>query len=154
MKRRDAGRRAAAVAVVWIVLAAMPASAQTMKVTAQSIPIPTDDEPQELTEVSYGSTWSVGYTSIRLQIKSKAEDAEVIAAWTPIGTNSRPRPEWTRVTVLVLDADGKVISKANKAVMIRSGGEPREVELATKVKAEDWAKAERVEVQAHFFIAT
>jgi hypothetical protein len=128
--------------------------AQAMKVAAQSIPIPSDDKPHELTEVRYGASWTVDFRSIRLEIGSQADADKVEASWTVTGVNSRSRPTRAQLSVILLDADGKAVATAKKSLMVRPGGEPYEYEIKMKVKQRDWQRAERVKLQANFFIAS
>lgn len=133
---------------------AAPVAGQAMKVAAQSIPMPTDDEPQPLTEVRYGATWTVEFDSIKLDVESEAGAEKVEAVWTVTGVNSRPRPTRAQLTVILLSADGKTVASARKSLMVKPGGEPHEYVLEMKVKREDWEGAERVKLQANFFIAS
>jgi hypothetical protein len=68
--------------------------------------------------------------------------------------NSRPRPTRAQLSVILLDGEGKAISTAKKALMVKPGGEPQEYEIEMKVKRADWEQAKRVKLQANFFIAS
>lgn len=154
MKRCVLARAGIAVAMLWMLAVAAPAMAQAMKVAAESIPMPTDEKPHPLTEVRYGTTWAVEFNSIRLDITSQPGADKVEAQWTVTGVNSRSRPTRAQLTVILLDHDGKTVSSVKKALMVKPGGEPYEYVLETKVKQKDWELAERVKLQANFFIAS
>lgn len=137
-----------------ILLPAAQAEAQAMKVAAQSIPMPADEEPCPLTEVFYGVTWRVEFSSIRLELISEPGADKVRARWTVTGVNSRPRPTRAQLSIILLDDNDKSVGTAKKSLMVKPGGEPHDIEIEMKVKASDWERAERVKLQANFFVAS
>lgn len=154
MTGRDLTRAGVIVLALMVAGGVSTGFAQAMKVAAQSIPIPTDDRPHELSEVRYGGTWTVEFRSIRLEIDSRADADRVEARWIVTGTNSRSRPTRAQLSVILLDSDGKALATAKKALVVKPGGDPYEYEIDMKVKQQDWQRAERVKLQANFFIAS
>lgn len=152
MKRCAPARAGSVILSILVVATATPVAAQAMKVAAESIPIPTDDEPQPLTEVRYGVTWTVDFRSIQLEVDSEPGADKVKAVWTVTGVNSRPRPTRAQLTVILLSGDDKSLESVRKSLMVKPGGEPHEYVLEMKVKSEDWERAERVKLQANFFV--
>lgn len=154
MSRSALLRAGVLLTTVCILMPSSPALAQAMKVAAQSIPMPTDEDPCPLTEVFYGVTWKVEFSSIRLEMLSEPGADKVRARWTVTGVNSRPRPTRAQLSIILLDGSDKAVGTAKKSLMVKPGGEPHDIEIEMKVKAGDWERAERVKLQANFFVAS
>jgi hypothetical protein len=76
MKRCALVRVGVAVVMLSMLAVTTPAMAQAMKVAAESIPMPADDEPHPLTEVRYGSTWTVSFSPARTRSRRRGSSQE------------------------------------------------------------------------------
>ncbi len=150
MKRR-LGRLAGCVVLAGsILLAVVPAHAQTMKMVVTEIDVPTGDTVQTLEGLKYGQPWVVEFTSIRVE-----RDLEKnLALWFITGSSGRARPERVQIVVKLMDSSGKDIATAKKATFVKTGGDNYEYVLKMKVKPEVWDAAKSVKVFVNFYIAS
>jgi hypothetical protein len=152
------GIPASAVVLTWVGLLALgsaaPASAQAMKMAGESVPLPSGDEPRPLQKVFYGKSWKIEFTSIALRLDSEPGFDPVRALWTLTGRNTRPKPARAQLMVVLLDGGGKSLATAKKTFLIKSGGDAQPYTVEMKVPSASWARAERVSVQASFFVGS
>lgn len=132
-----------------------PAAAQVMKVAAESLPVPSDDEPRPLQKLYYGGkTWIVHFTAVALHRESEPGADPVRALWTFTGHSTRPKPARAQLMLTLLDAQGETVATLKKSFLVKSGGDARPYTVEMEVSAADWARVERVKIQGNFFVGS
>lgn len=137
------------------VVSAQPAAAQVMKVAAESLQVPIDDEPRPLHKLYYGGrTWIVHFTAIALHRESEPGADPVRGLWIFTGHSTRPKPARAQLMLTLLDEKGATVATLKKSFLIKSGGDARPYTVEMEVPAADWARVERVKIQGNFFVGS
>ncbi|HQP43937.1 MAG TPA: hypothetical protein PLV66_09695 [Thermoanaerobaculales bacterium] len=138
-----------------LVVSVQPAVAQAMKLAAESLEVPSDDEPRPLHKLYYGGrTWIVHFTEVALHRESEPGADPVRAQWTFTGHSTRPKPARAQLMLTLLDEDGATVATLKKSFLVKSGGDPRPYSVEMEIPAADWARVEGVKIQGNFFVGS
>jgi len=138
--------------VAAMVAAPLPSPADgSMKMTAVSFPLPTNNEPLALSTLSYGGIGGyVEVTSARLEIISKEGEDPVRAIWTFTASNGKPQVRRVRITVYLIDKTKKRIASAKRTTFLKGSNTDQRIVVKMKVKARTWNRGQRVFVRVDF----
>lgn len=141
-------------AAVIVLATAALADGEVMKMVAVTIPVPNDDEPDELPGLKYGAPWVAEFTSIRLQRDADPGADPQRPLWTITGSSDRARPIRVQLVLTILNREGEFLASTKKMVFLKNNQDNQEFEIKMKLKAERWSRAAKIKIRVNYLIGT
>jgi hypothetical protein len=123
-----------------------------MKIVATTIMLPENDKPVLLAGLEYGTEWTVGIHSVRLE-RDQDQQADLLRQlWTFVASSTRPMIQKVIIEIHLLDSKGKKIKAVKNFAVVKANSTNQEVPIKMKVKKADWDRAEKVLIKVTYTV--
>lgn len=123
-----------------------------MKIVATTIMLPENDKPVLLAGLEYGTEWTVGIHSVRLE-RDQDQHADLLRQlWTLVASSTRPMIQKVIIEIHLLDSKGKKIKAVKNFAVVKANSTNQEVPIKMKVKKADWDRAEKVLIKVTYTV--